>query len=130
MILPRLSFISCLLSFCLFSVISAQFNIFDQFFGHHHQQQQQDQGSRGVDWLKQQYDAGINSSLVILMTVQCNHYVCPDTLSCVGSAKDCPCPFGQDKCELGKAGDYVCVSPVNGVSGCDLVMEYRKGERF
>jgi len=60
----------------------------------------------------------------------CDQYLCPDTLSCVGSAKDCPCPFGQDKCVLGKLGDYVCISPVNGMSGCDVVTEYRKGDAF
>ena len=60
----------------------------------------------------------------------CDQYLCPDTLSCVGSAKDCPCPFGQDKCALGKLGDYVCVSPVNGISGCDVVSQYRKGDVF
>jgi len=41
-----------------FSVFaSAQFNIFDQFFGgHQHAQQHQ---SKGADWYKQHYDAGI-----------------------------------------------------------------------
>jgi hypothetical protein len=37
--------------------VSAQFNIFDQFFGGGHQHAQQQQ-SRGVDWYKQHYDAG------------------------------------------------------------------------
>lgn len=37
--------------------VSAQFNIFDQFFGGGHQHAQQQQ-SRGVDWYKQHHDAG------------------------------------------------------------------------
>jgi hypothetical protein len=60
----------------------------------------------------------------------CDEYLCPDTLSCVAAPKDCPCPFGQDKCALGKRGDFICVSPVNGISGCDVVMQYRKGDTF
>ena len=40
------------------SFVSAQFNIFDQFFGGHHQQQQQQ--ARGLDWYKQHYDAGMS----------------------------------------------------------------------
>jgi len=45
----------------LSSLVSAQFNIFDQFFGGQQQQhrQQHQQQSRGVEWLKQHYDAGI-----------------------------------------------------------------------
>ena len=112
------------------SLVSAQFNIFDQLFGGHHQQQQH-QEARGVEWYKQHYDAGhIPPHRRADVVAICDQYLCPDTLSCVGSPKDCPCPFGQDKCALGKLGDYVCISPVNGMSGCDVVMEYRKGNEF
>jgi hypothetical protein len=31
---------------------------------------------------------------------------------------------------MGKGGVFVCVSPLNGVSGCDLVMKYRVGEVY
>jgi hypothetical protein len=40
--------------------VTAQFNIFDQFFGGGGQQQQQQQQGRGVDWYKQHYDAGLS----------------------------------------------------------------------
>ena len=61
--------ISVLLSFIIASasLVSAQFNIFDQFFGGHHQQHQQhqQQQGRGVDWYKQHYDTGTLSIPVL-----------------------------------------------------------------
>jgi hypothetical protein len=56
--MPSLHLVSLLLV-SAFSLVSAQFNIFDQFFGGGHQHAQQ-QHSRGVDWYKQHYDAGTN----------------------------------------------------------------------
>jgi hypothetical protein len=55
--------IALLFVIAFISLVSAQFNIFDQFFGGHHQQHHQEQG-RGVDWYKQHYDAGTQSSLL------------------------------------------------------------------
>lgn len=41
----------------------------------------------------------------------CPNYLCPDTLTCVKSAKDCPCPFpkSQMKCKLPN-NKYICIS--------------------
>ena len=50
------------------SLVSAQFNIFDQFFGGHHQQHQQQQ-ARGVDWYKQHYDAGPTPPPIRILTL-------------------------------------------------------------
>ena len=55
--LRNLSLSLSLVILLISSLVSAQFNIFDQFFGGHHQQQQQQQ-ARGVEWYKQHYDAG------------------------------------------------------------------------
>jgi hypothetical protein len=108
------------LSGLLFTVcVSAQFNFYEQFFGGGHQQRQEQPQGRGVGWLKQHYDSAA-----------CNQYLCEDTLSCVDSPRECPCPFGQDKCDLGKHGDYVCISPVNGRGGCDFVMGYLEGNAY
>ncbi|AQZ12162.1 LCL2 (YLR104W) [Zygosaccharomyces parabailii] len=41
----------------------------------------------------------------------CEGYLCPDTMECVGHAKDCPCPFSKSqlKCVLPN-NDYICIS--------------------
>ncbi|SCU90230.1 LADA_0F02652g1_1 [Lachancea dasiensis] len=41
----------------------------------------------------------------------CTDYLCPDTLACVKSAGDCPCPFpkSQLRCVL-PDGQYMCIS--------------------
>lgn len=41
----------------------------------------------------------------------CANYLCEDTLACVKSAKDCPCPFpkSQLKCKLPN-NKYICIS--------------------
>ena len=42
---------------------------------------------------------------------ECPEFLCPDTLACVKSAQDCPCPFpkSQLRCTL-PDGQYVCIS--------------------
>ena len=41
----------------------------------------------------------------------CGDYLCPDTMACVKSYKDCPCPFpkSQLRCRLPNK-NYVCIS--------------------
>ncbi|CCF56587.1 hypothetical protein KAFR_0B02900 [Kazachstania africana CBS 2517] len=42
----------------------------------------------------------------------CPDYLCPDTLECVKSAIDCPCPYpkSQLKCILPHQDNYICIS--------------------
>lgn len=43
----------------------------------------------------------------------CDRYLCTDTLTCVDSLKDCPCPFGKSqlKCMLpSEQRPYICIS--------------------
>ncbi|WPK27252.1 hypothetical protein PUMCH_004629 [Australozyma saopauloensis] len=48
----------------------------------------------------------------------CNKYVCSDTLACVDSPKECPCPMPalQLRCVLPNS-DYVCISKPAGDFG-------------
>lgn len=76
----------------LFGLVSA--NLFD-FIQH------QFQG-------KQQQDVSFESQF---LRSSCQEYVCPDTLTCVATPNDCPCPFPllQMRCVLPNKR-YVCIS--------------------
>lgn len=87
------------------------FAFFDQFFQQHQQQQQQQQQQSFQDRYLSQ---------------NCENYLCPDTLTCVKSAKHCPCPFpdSQMKCEIGDS--YVCISK-GGDRDCKFVKDAYNG---
>jgi hypothetical protein len=74
---------------------------FEQFFQQQHQQQ-------GEESHQDKY-----------LNKECSEYLCPDTLSCVKTPKDCPCPFpnSQIKCLIGAS--YVCIS--KGSRDCQFV---------
>ncbi|KAH9938368.1 uncharacterized protein B0H18DRAFT_966818 [Fomitopsis serialis] len=67
----------------------AQFQFFEHMFGQPmHQQQQRPPGPSGAG----QWIAHADS-------VACSQYLCPETLVCVSSPSDCPCPDSEDiKC--------------------------------
>ncbi|CUS25028.1 LAQU0S25e00276g1_1 [Lachancea quebecensis] len=46
-----------------------------------------------------------------VLNSDCAEFLCPDTLACVKSAKDCPCPFpkSQLRCVLPDS-HFVCIS--------------------
>ncbi|CCC69335.1 hypothetical protein NCAS_0C03450 [Naumovozyma castellii] len=68
-------------------------------FFQHQQQQQQQQQQRNIPFEEKVLDNA------------CDKYLCPDTLECVRSVQDCPCPFpkSQLKCKL-SSDRYVCIS--------------------
>ncbi|SCU86213.1 LANO_0C07118g1_1 [Lachancea nothofagi CBS 11611] len=80
----------------LVSAVSAFFFDFNQG---NQQQQQQHQQNPPVSY----EDQVLNNA--------CADYLCPDTLACVKSAQDCPCPFpkSQLRCPL-PDGQYLCIS--------------------
>ncbi|KAF7586755.1 Long chronological lifespan protein 2 [Aspergillus hancockii] len=86
----------------LASVAQAQFQFFEHMFGGGHQDQQQ--GAQNEPSDSSRYQNMWNS-------VQCDKYLCPDTLACVHFPHHCPCahPHYEDKIELGE-GSAVCVS--------------------
>ncbi|KAK9377381.1 uncharacterized protein V1513DRAFT_436217 [Lipomyces chichibuensis] len=67
-------------------------------------------------WYEQNYE-----------NVQCNDYVCQDTLACVKKPIDCPCVFpdSEEKCMLPDKKSYVCISKVG--RGCSFVEKAWKG---
>lgn len=101
---------------------------FDQFFQqqqqqHHHRQGQgQGQGQGEISYQDRFYRQECN-----------NGFICPDTLTCVKRASECPCPFpdSQIKCILpgnnNKKGtnSYVCIS--KGDRDCKFVIDAYKG---
>ncbi|KAI0921610.1 hypothetical protein AcW1_004468 [Taiwanofungus camphoratus] len=99
-----------------FSSVGAQFNFFEQMFGHPGQQQQQQQ--------QQQRSSGSTSAgqwMLFSDSVSCSQYLCPDTLVCVSSPTDCPCPDVQDiRCLLHDTGDRgaATVMCVRGMNEC------------
>lgn len=107
------------LALILASPCAAQFGgIFDQFFGGGQQQQQQasQEGPKVNNLVENTY-----------LDIDCQGYVCEDTLKCVSSSQECPCEFpdSQLKCEFpGKQG-YVCISkPSNGEGpGCEFILD-------
>ncbi|KAK9480897.1 hypothetical protein V1514DRAFT_324760 [Lipomyces japonicus] len=99
----------------------AQFDFFQQMFegghGHGHGGQQRSASGAGPEWFAQNYD-----------TLECDKYVCPDTLACVKKPVDCPCAFpgSEEKCILPDKKTYVCISK-NG-RGCGFVEKAWKGQ--
>ncbi|KAG1833463.1 hypothetical protein EV424DRAFT_1311738 [Suillus variegatus] len=89
----------------------AQFNFFDQMFGHSQQQQQQHQPgpSDNSQWIAHSE------------ALPCSQYLCPSTLTCVERPADCPCPNAEDiKCTIPDAVDTgaATVVCVRGVEEC------------
>ncbi|KAA1473501.1 hypothetical protein DENSPDRAFT_866109 [Dentipellis sp. KUC8613] len=97
----RITLLLCLLVQLL--VVHAQFQFFDQMFGH---RQQQQQPSGGAQWA------------AYADSVACSEYLCPNTLSCVPRPVDCPCPNVQD---------VKCVIPDHGGDGAGTVLCVRGG---
>lgn len=91
-----------------------QASIFDFFNAQHHQQQQQQQ---------QQLD--IQSEF---KNSRCDKYLCQDSLKCVNTYLDCPCPFpdSEIKCVLPDKKNYVCFSKDSG-RDCKFVEKAWKG---
>lgn len=60
---------------------------------------------------KQQQQQQHNSYEDTVLDNPCPNYLCTDTLACVRSPKDCPCPFpkSQLKCVL-PDNKYICIS--------------------
>jgi hypothetical protein len=91
--------------------VSAQFQFFENMFGqqqHHHQQQQQRSGAS--QWAAYS-DSGryffhfmqqwLHKLAHVSLAVSCSQYLCPETLDCVKSPVDCPCPNPEDiKCTI------------------------------
>lgn len=85
-------------------VVSAQFgNLFEQMFRQAGGggQPAEETVPEGSNWVEQQY-----------FKVNCEDYLCEDTLTCVKSYIDCPCRFpdSQIKCVLPDKKNYVCIS--------------------
>ncbi|KAG1755489.1 hypothetical protein EDB19DRAFT_410149 [Suillus lakei] len=94
---------------------SAQFNFFDQMFGHSQQQQQQQQQQRGPG------SSGDSQWMAHSEVLSCSQYLCPSTLTCVKRPADCPCPNAEDiKCTVPDAVDTeaATVVCVRGVEEC------------
>lgn len=100
------------------SLVYAQFQFFDNFFGNQHQHQQAPRAPpRGVDWYGQQ-----------VLETHCDSgmYLCRDTLDCVERPSDCPCPLDLVKCPV--ADQRICLSRSENEQGCGLVDRYKKGK--
>jgi len=101
----------------LFPVVSAQFHFFDNMWGQHQQQQQQPSGAS--QW------AAYHDS------VRCASYLCPQTLECVLTPADCPCPAVEDiKCTIPDAvskgaSTVVCVRGRDGCAQVEKLMKKR-----
>ncbi|KZO98113.1 hypothetical protein CALVIDRAFT_535706 [Calocera viscosa TUFC12733] len=102
----------CLLALLLPLVVAQFNNIFDQFFGGQHRQQQPQHthqgGSQQSMWQAQ------------AEAIPCAAYLCPDTLVCVASPVECPCPNVQDvKCLVPdvQTGQHTVVC-ARGTEGC------------
>ncbi|EDR12339.1 uncharacterized protein LACBIDRAFT_311640 [Laccaria bicolor S238N-H82] len=106
-----------------FGTVSAQFNFFENMFGHGQQQQQQQQQQR----------SGASQWAAFSDSVSCSHYLCPTTLDCVRRPVDCPCPDIQDvKCIIpDMEGDVedatvVCTRGQNDCVEVEKLMRNRK----
>ncbi|KAH7396410.1 hypothetical protein BKA66DRAFT_455056 [Pyrenochaeta sp. MPI-SDFR-AT-0127] len=98
--MARLYMILTVIATCFFGS-SIQFGFFDQMFGGQQQQQQAQNVRSDSSWYQAQYEGA----------AQCNHYLCPGTLSCVHFPHHCPCAWEgvEDKAELGE-GIAICGS--------------------
>ena len=118
----RLVIQSALTAFLFALYAHAQFQFFEHMFQGAGQQQQQAQPQNVASdssWYRQNYEAGILPSPVLLLgeflltseLAHCTNYLCPGTLACVHFPHHCPCAFPdvEDKVELGD-GIAVCVS--------------------
>lgn len=130
-------------------LVSAQFDFFEHMFegatgGGRQQRRQQESAQGSPQWYEQNYETGMSTCFlclhvfhaayfactngIIMNLVECNGFVCEDTLSCVKRPVDCPClfPDSQEKCILPDKKNYVCIS-TNG-RGCEFVEKAWKGE--
>ncbi|KAJ6628873.1 hypothetical protein B0H10DRAFT_1777701 [Mycena sp. CBHHK59/15] len=112
-----------LLAFALFlfflQLVAAQFQFFDGMF--QQQQQQQQQQHSGASWAAH------------LESVACSQYLCPETLDCVGSPVDCPCPDAEDiKCTIPDADEVhgATVVCVRGNDECKQVERLARGRKL
>lgn len=103
--------------FTLFIVCTPANAFMEHFF---HQQQQQQQHHQEPSYQDRVFGK------------DCNQYLCPDTLQCVRTPSECPCPFpdSQIKCvlptvEKGGENTYVCIS--KGSKNCKYVLDAHKG---
>ncbi|GMM51467.1 Lcl2 protein [Starmerella bacillaris] len=59
--------------------------------------------------------------------LECNRFLCEDTLVCVDGPNDCPCPFpdSQLRCELPNNQGYVCISKPSNKDGptCEYIQD-------
>ncbi|KII94928.1 hypothetical protein PLICRDRAFT_128275 [Plicaturopsis crispa FD-325 SS-3] len=107
-----------LLAFSFVSLVSAQFNFFEQMFHHQGQQQQQ-----------QHQPSGSSQWAAHADQVQCSQYLCPTTLACVPKPVDCGCPSVEDiKCVVpdGDDDDAGTVLCVRGKGECKAVERLMK----
>ncbi|CCU79091.1 unnamed protein product [Blumeria hordei] len=81
---------------------NAQFEFFEQMFSNHHEQQHHQPQNSPPD------SAGYQTAYD---DTYCTNYLCPDTLACVESPNNCPCPHPrvEEKFVIGE-GKYVCIS--------------------
>ncbi|KAI0728688.1 hypothetical protein C8Q72DRAFT_779328 [Fomitopsis betulina] len=108
----RLLAILCIFFTCILSAY-AQFHFFDQMFGHPGNNQQKSAGTPDA----RQWMAHADSVL-------CSQYLCPDTLVCVSSPADCPCPDPEDiKCLIpdGNSKQKATVVCTRGAIDCKQV---------
>ena len=132
---PIMFSISSVLVLTIFSIltplplVSAQFQFFDQMFGHGQRRHQPPASSQ---WAAQA-DMGTQINITLKFTqdsnmpfsVPCNNYLCPTTLSCVINPADCPCHYVEDKkclipdSEIKGAATVVCVRGPNGCADVD-----------
>lgn len=97
----------------LIAPCAAQFGFFDQMFN----------GGGGA---RQEKQAGaqkrVNNAVEnTYHQQQCDGFLCEDTLACVASANDCPCPFpdSQLKCMYPNGLGYICISKPTTEDGPD-----------
>ncbi|KAK9322862.1 hypothetical protein V1517DRAFT_321927 [Lipomyces orientalis] len=99
-------------------LVRAQFDFFEHMFEGAGGGGRGDGYTQGSPmWYEQNYE-----------NVQCNDYVCQDTLACVKKPVDCPClfPDSEEKCILPDKRSYVCISKAG--RGCSFVEKAWKGE--
>ncbi|KAF7301866.1 Long chronological lifespan protein 2 [Mycena indigotica] len=90
---------------CFLQLVAAQFQFFDGMFGQRQQQQQ--------------YHTGASQWAAHLESISCSQYLCPGTLDCVGSPRECPCPDHEDiKCTIPDAEGEATVVCVRGADEC------------